>query len=89
VVTVIPKPDRKDYSHPKNYRPISLFETLGKLLGEVMAKRMQQTLPDTAGLVPTNQFGGRNVSLAHRVGLNCGILLFDIKGVFDNVTTTD
>ena len=31
-VVVIPKPNRADYSLPKNYRPIALLECLGKLL---------------------------------------------------------
>ncbi len=32
VLAVILKPDRKDYALSKNYRPIALLETFGKLL---------------------------------------------------------
>jgi hypothetical protein len=97
-ITVIPKPDRKDYSLPKNHRPIALLETFGKLLEKVMAKCI---LADVTrkNLIPSNQFGGRNASsctdaglalihditLAHRTNLKCSILLFDISGFFDNI----
>jgi hypothetical protein len=33
-MAVIPKPNRADYSLPKNSRPIALLECLGKLLGK-------------------------------------------------------
>ena len=98
VIAVIPKPDQKDYSLPKNYRPIALLETFGKLLEKVMAKCILVDITRN-NLVPTNQFGGRNassctdagltlihdVTLAHRANLKCGMLLFDIRRFFDNV----
>ena len=98
VIAVIPKPDRKDYSLPKNYRPIALLETFGKLMEKVMARRILADVTRN-NLIPTNQFGGRNassctdagltlihdVTLAHRANLKCGMLLFDIRGFFDNV----
>jgi hypothetical protein len=96
------KPDRKDYSLPKNYRPIALLETFGKLLEKVMAKRILADVTRNT-LIPINQFGGRNtssctdaglaplhdVTLAHWANLKCGILLFDIRGFFDNVNHAD
>ena len=98
VIAVIPKPDRKDYALPKNYRPIALLETFGKLLEKVMARRILAEVT-RHNLVPTTQFGGRNassctdaglalihdVTLAHRANRKCGMLLFDIQGFFDNV----
>jgi hypothetical protein len=40
-VVVIPKPDKPDYSLPKAHHPISLLETMSKLLEKAVAKRMQ------------------------------------------------
>ena len=98
VVCVILKPKRADYSLAKNFRPISLLECLGKLLEKVMAKIIYGDMTKHS-LVPTTQFGGRNVSstldagltllhdiqAAHQMGLRAGILLFDIQGFFDNI----
>ena len=72
---------------------------MSKLLEKIIAKRMQHEIV-AHELIPTNQFGGRmhsscldaGLTLLHdiqrtqQVGLKCGILLFDIKGFFDNVT---
>ena len=98
VVCVIPKPNRADYTHAKNFRPISLLECLGKLLEKIIAKIIYREMTKHA-LVPTTQFGGRNASstldaglsllhdiqAAHRTGLRTGLLLFDIQGYFDNI----
>lgn len=56
-VVVIPKPDKEDYSIPKAHRPISLLETMSKLLEKAIAKRFQFDLVKHQ-LIPTNQFGG-------------------------------
>ena len=99
MVTVIPKPDKPDYTRAKAHHPISLLETMSKLLEKIIAKRMQHEIV-AHELIPTNQFGGRmhsscldvGLTLLHdvqrmqQVGLKCGILSFDIKGFFDNVT---
>jgi len=37
----IPKPNR-DPTHPKNYRPIAISSTVGRLLQRIIAKRLQQ-----------------------------------------------
>ena len=98
VVTVIPKPDKPDYSRAKAHRPISLLENMSKLMEKAVAKRMQYDII-THELIPTNQFGGRahsscldagltllhDVQTAHAAGLKVGIVLFDVKGFFDNV----
>jgi hypothetical protein len=97
-VVAIPKPDKPDYSLPKAHRPISLLETMSKLLEKAVAKRMQHDIVKHE-LIHTNQFGGRahlscldvglalihDVQDAHRKGLKVGILLFDVQGFFDNV----
>jgi hypothetical protein len=97
-VVAIPKPDKADYSLPKAHRPISLLETMSKLLEKAIAKCMQHNIVKYE-LIHANQFGGRahsscldtglalihDVQDAHRRGLKVGILLFDIRGFFDNV----
>jgi hypothetical protein len=97
-VVVIPKPNKVDYSQPKAHRPISLLETMSKLMEKAVAKCFQYDIVKE-GLIHTNQFGGRthssclnagltlihDVQAAHAAGLKAGILLFDVKGFFDNV----
>jgi hypothetical protein len=97
-VVAIPKPDKPDYSLPKAHHPISLLETMSKLLEKAVAKRMQHDIVKHE-LIHANQFGGRahsscldtglalihDVQDAHRRGLKVGILLFDMRGFFDNV----
>jgi hypothetical protein len=97
-VVAIPKPDKPDYSLPKVHRPISLLETMSKLLEKAVAKRMQHDIVKHE-LIHTNQFGGRahsscldaglalihDVQDTHRKGLKVGILLFDIRGFFNNI----
>jgi hypothetical protein len=98
IVAVIPKPDKPDYTLAKAHRPISLLENMSKLLEKAVAKRMQHDIVKYE-LVPTNQFGGRShsscvdaglalvhdIQSAHRARLKCGVLLFDVRGFFDNV----
>jgi hypothetical protein len=97
-VVAIPKPDKPDYSLPKAHCPISLLETMSKLLEKAVAKRMQHDIVKHE-LIHANQFGGRahsscldaglalihDIQDAHRRGLKVGILLFDVRGFFDNV----
>lgn len=56
-VIVIPKPNKSDYSSAKAHRPISLLETMSKLLEKAIAKCMQHEIV-THDLVPTIQYGG-------------------------------
>jgi hypothetical protein len=97
-VVVIPKVDKPDYLAAKAYRPISLLKNLSKLLEKAVAKRFQHNII-THELISTTQFGGRTHSLcldtgltlihdvqtAHANGLKVSILLFDVRGFFDNV----
>jgi hypothetical protein len=98
VVIIIPKPGKSDYSQAKAHRPISLLETMSKLMEKAVAKCFQYDIVKHE-LIPTNQFGGRthsscldaglmlihDIQMAHAHGLKTGILLFNVKGFFDNV----
>ena len=98
VIAVVPKPNRTNPSLPKNYRPISLLECLGKLLKKVISTRLLFDI-NRYELIPSTQFGGRNASstvdaglclqhnihTSHASGLVCAALLFDISGFFDNI----
>lgn len=57
-IVVLRKPGKPDYSVPGAYRPISLLNTLGKLLEAVVARRLSY-LTEKHGLLPDTQFGGR------------------------------
>lgn len=52
-----PKPG-KDHSNPLNYRPISLLETLAKLLGKILTNRLLYYL-EFNNIIPEKQFGFR------------------------------
>jgi hypothetical protein len=57
-VIMLRKPGKPDYSDPKAYRPISLLNTLGKVLEAVIAKRLR-FLSETYALLPSTQMGAR------------------------------
>jgi hypothetical protein len=57
-IVVLRKPVKPDYAVPGAYRPISLLNTLGKLLEAVIAPRLSY-LAEKHGLLPDTQFGGR------------------------------
>src|SRR6266702_276891 len=72
------------------------IRNLRKTPGEVMTKRLfsrrhsPQPYPDqlvrrTSSCTDAALTLLHDVTLAHRANLKCGILLFDIKGFFDNV----
>jgi hypothetical protein len=48
---VLRKPGKPNYSAPEAYRPISLLNTLGKLLEVVVARRLS-FLAEKHGLLP-------------------------------------
>ena len=98
-VCMIRKPNKKDPSSPRLYRPITLEECLGKLLEKIIATRLQ----DSAlrhNLLPLNQFGGciksgiidaridlcDEIQTATAQKLYVSVLCCDVKGFFDNVT---
>jgi hypothetical protein len=57
-IIVLRKPGKPDYSQPGAYRPISLLNTLGKLLEAVIARRLS-FYTEHHRLLPDTQFGGR------------------------------
>ena len=86
---------------PRSYRPITLEECLGKVLEKIVAKRLQY-FSNTLGLLPSNQFGGRerasvldagaalikNIQSAWAKGKVYSVLACDVQGFFDNVGHT-
>ncbi|GFF62105.1 RNA-directed DNA polymerase (Reverse transcriptase) [Aspergillus udagawae] len=57
-IIVLRKPGKPDYTIPGAYRPISLLNTLGKVLEAVMAKHLSY-YAEAYGPLPNTQFGGR------------------------------
>ncbi|BAE66183.1 unnamed protein product [Aspergillus oryzae RIB40] len=100
-IVVLRKPGKPDYSAPGAYRPISLLNTLGKLLEAVMARRLSYWA-EKYGLLPDTQFGGRpgrNTEQALLVLANAidrawvrsrvvTLVAFDLKGAFNGVNKT-
>ena len=87
---VIPKPRKDSYTSAKNYRPIALLETPGKLISKMIAKHLQS---DTVlfNIAHPLQFGG----LAHKSTTDLGLFLMEtiIKarnaGCFTSVLALD
>ncbi|KAJ1301861.1 hypothetical protein OPQ81_009088 [Rhizoctonia solani] len=98
IISPIPKPRRTDMSHPKNYRPIALLETLSKLLEKVITKRLIHEA-GAHNLIPHSQFGGRDMTSCTDAGLcmthdirtcwaqkkEVTLLTLDVSGYFNNV----
>ncbi|KAL3251837.1 hypothetical protein ABHI18_010427 [Aspergillus niger] len=57
-IIVLRKPAKPNYTVPGAYRPISLLNTLGKLLEAVMARRLSYWA-EQHKLLPDTQFEGR------------------------------
>jgi hypothetical protein len=60
VAKIVPlkKGNKDDYTLPKNYRPISLLVTLGKIMEAVMATRLAYLI-EVHKLLPNNHFRAR------------------------------
>ena len=56
---ILPKKNKKDYSVPKSYRPISLLPCLSKLLEKLSAKRLSYLANISPDLIHPSQMGGR------------------------------
>ncbi|KAB5587976.1 Reverse transcriptase from mobile element jockey protein [Ceratobasidium theobromae] len=98
LIAPIPKPNKFDFASPKAYRPISLLETLSKLFEKIMAARFT-TLSGLHGLIPPEQFGGKDMTSCMDAGLSlihdvegawaarkqASITLLDISGYFNNI----
>ncbi|KAI5115577.1 hypothetical protein M0805_002621 [Coniferiporia weirii] len=97
-VVMLHKPNKKYPFSPQSYRPITLEETLGKLLEKIIANRLQYLANEADWLTP-NQYGGcqghsvydasqhllQIAEHAHSKGLVCSILTVDIQGFFNSV----
>ncbi|KAJ5138858.1 uncharacterized protein N7515_003706 [Penicillium bovifimosum] len=100
-IIVLRKPGKPDYSKPGAYRPISLLNTLGKLLEAVMARRLSY-VAEKHGLLPNSQFGGRPGRTTEQALLVLSsaidkawykhkvvtLVAFDLKGAFNGVNKT-
>ncbi|OGE47121.1 hypothetical protein PENARI_c062G05676 [Penicillium arizonense] len=58
-IVVLRKPGKLDYSVPGAYRPISLLNTLGKLLEAVAARRLSYLTENMASYQTPNSVGAR------------------------------
>ena len=89
---------KRDYTSPDAYRPISLLNTLGKLLEGVIARRLSY-YAEKYKLLPDTQFGGRPgrsteqallilanaIDVALRKHRVLTLVSFDLKGAFNRV----
>ncbi|GCB24323.1 putative 115 kDa protein in type-1 retrotransposable element R1DM [Aspergillus awamori] len=76
-IVVLRNPGKSDYSAPGAYRPISLLNTLGKLLEAVMARRLLYWA-EKYGLLPDMQ---SSMGCSRVVTL----IAFDLKAAFNGV----
>ena len=97
-IIVLRKPRKPDYTMPGAYRPISLLNTLGKLL-EVVITQCLSYYTETHNLLPDTQFSrrpGRTTEQALLVLANTinqawlknkvvTLVAFDLKGAFNSI----
>jgi ribonuclease HI len=100
-IVVLKKPQKPDKTTPNAYRPISLLNTLGKLLEAVVARRLS-FYAEEHNLLPDTQFGGRSgrsaeqallvlvdaIWTAWRQQKVLTLVSFDLKGAFNGVNNT-
>jgi hypothetical protein len=98
---VLPKPGKPDYSSPASFRIIVLLQTISKILERIVATRLS-LIARSRGLINTNQCGSLSglstfdacASLTHEVrslqrpGIKASTLFLDIKGGFDNISSS-
>lgn len=96
---IIPKRNKKDYSVPKAYRPISLISCLSKVMEKIYARRLAFLANKSSDFLHQSQMGGRK----QRSALDAAMLfeefiqqswskkrvvttvLLDIMGAFDKL----
>jgi hypothetical protein len=100
-IVVLRKPGKPDYTVPNAYRPISLLNTLGKLLKGVIARRLS-FYAETYRLLPDTQFGGRPGRTTEQALLVLAnsidqawlrtrvvtLIAFDVRGAFNGVSSS-
>ena len=100
-IIVLRKPGKPNYTEPGAYQPISLLNTLGKILEAVMAWRLSYWA-EAYKLLPDTQFGGRPghntkqalLTLANKINQAwlqlkvITLIAFDLKGAFNGVNKT-
>jgi hypothetical protein len=98
---VLRKPGKDNYTTPKAYRPIALLNTIGKVMGAIIARRLSY-LVEEFHVIPRLHIGGRKLrSVEHALhtvmervfeawntgqGQVLSLLLLDVSGAFDNVS---
>lgn len=96
-VRMIPKPGKTDMADPGSYRPISLLPVLGKVLDNVLIRRIEHFI-ETSGGFNKKQYGFsrgrstvdaieeviRTIEEAKERGYYCTAISLDVAGVFDN-----
>lgn len=96
---ILPKQNKKDYSEPRAYRPISLLPCLSKLLERIYANRLSFLGNTTTNLFHNSQMGGRKqrsaidaaILLQHFIESNTkrgrivSTVFLDILGAFDRL----
>lgn len=100
-IVVLRKSGKPDYTSPGAYRPISLLNTLGKLLEGVIARRLS-FYAESYRLLPDTQFGGRpgrtteqallvlanSIDQAWLRSKMVTLIAFDLKGAFNGVSAS-
>ena len=61
ITVILQKPGKENYLQPKLYRPIALFNTIGKALEAVIVYRLIY-LADTHGLLPNQYIGDQKLA---------------------------
>lgn len=96
---IIPKRNKKDYSSPKSYRPISLLPCLSKLLEKLFANRLAYLANNFPHFLHSSQMGGRKqrsaidatlllqnfIERKWTKGQIVSTVLLDIQGAFDQL----
>lgn len=97
-VIFLPKPNKRDLSSPKSWRPIALLSCLGKGLERLMARRISHAAI-TQNVLSQQQFGAlpkrsatdlvgclvHDIEKARSQRKVASLLTMDIKGAFDTV----
>ena len=95
-VVMLRKPNKKDFSNPRSWRPIALLSCLGKGLERLVARRIANTAllhgvvsPQQAGALPTRAASDLLACLTHEIKHalenrgTASILTADVMGAFD------